>query len=167
MQNIKIVVFSAISLFLGAVLTAIFIQFSAKNMLLLEVKSPYEFEKSVEVVENRIKNKPNWKIVSTIDQNEEIVKGGEKGIGKVKIIKYCNAKFAKQMLSSDDRLKMAVSMPISLAIYEKSNGEVYISMSNGYLMSKLYGGEIEKIIEEVSLDVEDILSFMNFKFSRF
>ena len=42
-----------------------------------------------------------------------------------------------------------------------------ISVNNGALSSKIYGGETEAIIENVSRDVEEILGFMTFKFSRF
>ena len=58
-------------------------------------------------------------------------------------------------------------MPVSIAIYEKNTGECVVSVSNGVLMSKIYGGETEAIIEEVSRDVEEILGFMAFKFTRF
>jgi hypothetical protein len=34
-------------------------------------------------------------------------------------------------------------------------------------MGKLFGGETETLIEEVSLEVEEMLRFMNFKFTVF
>ncbi|HOI84336.1 MAG TPA: DUF302 domain-containing protein, partial [Campylobacterales bacterium] len=139
----------------------------AKQALILEHKSPFDYNKTVETIINRINAKEGWKVISVIDQAEEIRKGGGADVGKVTIVKYCNAKFAGEMLSEDERKKMAVSMPISIAVYEKSTGECVVSVSNGVLMSKIYGGETEDIIEDVSKDVEEILGFMAFKFSRF
>lgn len=167
MNKVLVTLIAVVSLFVGAVVGAFFIQNFSKQALIIEHKSPYDYNKTVETVINRINAKEGWKVISVIDQAEEIRKGGGADVGKVTIIKYCNAKFAGRMLSADDRKKMAVSMPISIAIYEKSSGECVVSVSNGVLMSKIYGGETEKIIEEVSKDVEEILGFMSFKFTRF
>lgn len=167
MNKILVVLVAAVSLFIGAIAGAFFIQSFSKQALILEHKSPYDYNKTVETVINRINAKEGWKVISVIDQAEEIRKGGGAEVGKVTIVKYCNAKFAGRMLGADERKKMAVSMPISIAIYEKSTGECIVSVSNGVLMSKIYGGETEEIIEEVSKDVEEILGFMAFKFTRF
>ncbi len=167
MNKILAALIAFVSLFTGAVVGAFFIQNFAKQALILEHKSPFDYNKTVETIINRINAKEGWKVISVIDQAEEIRKGGGADVGKVTIVKYCNAKFAGEMLSGDERKKMAVSMPISIAVYEKSTGECVVSVSNGVLMSKIYGGETEDIIEDVSKDVEEILGFMAFKFSRF
>jgi len=52
-------------------------------------------------------------------------------------------------------------------VYEKADGQVYVSTANGAVMGKLFGGETENLIEKVSLEVEEMLRFMNFKFSLF
>lgn len=167
MNRVFIALTAAVSLFVGAIVGAFFIQSFAKQAMILEHKSPYDYNKTVETIISRINAKEGWKVISIIDQAAEIKAGGGKDVGKVAIIKYCNSKYAGQMLSDDERKKMAVSMPISIAVYEKSSGECIVSVSNGVLMSKIYGGETESIIENVSREVEDILGFMSFKFTRF
>jgi 2C-methyl-D-erythritol 2,4-cyclodiphosphate synthase len=62
---------------------------------------------------------------------------------------------------------MGNMMPKTFAVYEKSDGQVFISTMNGAIMGKLFGGEIEEIIEEVSLEVEDMMRFINLKFTLF
>jgi len=167
MNKIFIALTAAVSLFIGAVVGAFFIQTGAKQAMILEYKSPYDYNKTLETIISRINSHNGWRVLSVINQAEEIRKGGGADVGKVTIIKYCNAKYAGQMLSSDDRKKMAVSMPISIAVYEKSTGECLVSVSNGVLMSKIYGGKTEEIIENVSKEVEEILGFMAVKFTRF
>ena len=88
-------------------------------------------------------------------------------IGNFKIIKFCHGKFAADMLQADDRKKIGNMMPKSFAIYEKSDGQVYVSTMNGGVIGKLFGGETEKIIEESSLEIEDIMRFINLKFTLF
>jgi hypothetical protein len=71
------------------------------------------------------------------------------------------------MLDTDDRKKIGNMMPKSFAVYEKSDGQVFVSTMNGGIMGKLFGGETEKIIEEVSLEVEDMMRFINLKYTLF
>lgn len=167
MNKIVIVVVATFSFLVGAVFTAGAFSISAPNLLIKEVISPYDFEKSVRVIRDRINAKEPWEVTEIIDQNQEVINKGAKSIGRVKIIKFCHPNFSSEMLSSDDRKFMASMMPLSIAVYEKSNGEVYISMKNGSVMTKLFGGEIESIAEEVSREIEEIMSFMNFKFAVF
>lgn len=167
MNKLFVSVLVFVAFFLGVVASSFMIGNMGKNMMILEHKSPYDYSKTVETITNRINAKSGWKVISVINQGEEIKNGGGADCGKITIIKYCSSKFAGEMLSYDDRKKMAVAMPISIAVYEKSTGECMVSVNNGYLTSKLYGGEVEKIIELVSYDVEEILSFMSFKFTRF
>lgn len=163
----KLIIFASLIIggFIGIVFTTIVINLSAGNMILKEIKSPYDFEKTVEVLTDRINSQPGWHVVAVIDQKEEIQKYGGKPIGKYNIVQYCNGKYSGEMLSNDDRKKVGTMMPKTFAVYEKSDGQVYLSTANGMVMGKLFGGETEEIIERVSLEVENILRFVNFKFS--
>jgi len=149
-------------LFSGAALSL-----SAGNMMLKEIKSPFDFEKTISVLTERINAQPGWHVAKVIDQNEEVTNHGGKPIGKFSIVQYCNGKSSSKMLSADDRKKIGAMMPKAFAVYEKSDGQVYLATSNGMVMGKLFGGETESLIEGVSLEVEQMLRFMNFKFSIF
>jgi uncharacterized protein (DUF302 family) len=161
------IVFTVFGLLAGIIFTGIVINLSAGRMMIKEMKSPYDFEKTVETIVNRINSAPEWHVVAVIDQNKEVQAHGGKAIGKYNIIQYCSGKSSSEMLSSDDRKMIGAMLPKNLAVYEKTDGQVYIATSNGAVMGKLFGGETESIIERVSLEVEGILSFMNFKFSLF
>ncbi|NJO68617.1 MAG: DUF302 domain-containing protein [Bacteroidetes bacterium] len=161
------IVFLVFGLLAGIVFTGIAINLSAGKMILKEMKSPYDFEKTVETITNRINMQPGWHVVTVIDQNKEVQANGGKAIGKYNIIQYCNGNSSAVMLSSDDRKPIGAMMPKAFAVYEKSDGQVYVATSNGAVMGKLFGGETETLIEKVSLEVEEMLRFMNFKFSLF
>ena len=157
---------------LGAVLTLFIVpllfKMSAENMLFKQIKSPYSFEKTVNILTNRISHQPGWHVVTVINQEEEIKKYGGVDVGKVAIIKFCNAKYAGEMLSDDDTKFMAVKMPLSIAVYENSKGEVFISLMNGYLLTRMLSGTKEaKIMEKVVKDIENILAFVHFRYSLF
>jgi uncharacterized protein (DUF302 family) len=153
--------------FAGVLITAIALNLSVGNMFIKEIKSPYDYEKTVAVLTERINAQPGWHVVQVINQQSELAKYGGKPIGKYSIVQYCNAKYSSMMLGADDRLKTGTMMPKTFSVYEKSNGQVYLATANGMIMGKLFGGETESIIEQVSLEVENILRFVNFKFSIF
>ncbi len=161
------IVFAIFGALAGIIFTAVTLNLSAGRMMIKEIKSPYDYEKTIETIVNRVNSMEEWHIVTVYDMNKEVIENGGKPIGKYSIIKYCSGKYASEMLSADDRKPMGAMMPKAFAVYEKSDGQVYLATSNGAVMGKLFGGETEKLIEKVSLEVEDMLRFMNFKFSIF
>ncbi len=159
------VAFSIFGVLAGIIFSGITINLSAGRMMVKEMKSPYDYEKTVETIVNRVNSMEEWHIVTVYDMNKEVTEHGGKPIGKYSIIKYCSGKYASEMLMSDDRKPMGAMMPKAFAVYEKSDGQVYLATSNGAVMGKLFGGDTETLIEKVSLEVEEMLRFMNFKFS--
>jgi len=151
----------------GVIFSGVVISISSGEMMVKEMRSPYDFEKTVSVMSDRINAKEGWHVTGVIDQNEEVTLNGGYDIGNFKIIKYCSGKYSADMLSADERKKIGNMMPKTFAVYEKSDGQVYVSTMNGAVMGKMFGGEIERIIEEVSLEVEDMMRFINLKFTLF
>jgi len=168
MKNKIIVTVSIIfGIIIGIVFSGIVISISSGKMMVKEMKSPYDFDKTVEVMAAQINGKPGWHVTDIIDQNKEVSENGGSPIGNYKIIKYCHGGYSSQVLIEDDLKQMGNMMPKTFAVYEKTNGQVFISTMNGAVMGKIFGGEFEKIIEEVSLEVEDMMRFINLKYTLF
>ncbi|MBN2755342.1 MAG: DUF302 domain-containing protein [Candidatus Goldbacteria bacterium] len=167
MKKTAVLVIFVFGLVIGLLAAALMLNLSAEGIMLKEIISPYDFEKTVKVLSDRINNAENWHVTGVIDQSAEVEGHGGKNIGKLKIIQYCSGKYAYEMLSADERKKMSVMMPKSFAVYEKSGGRVYIALMNGAFMGKMFKGPAFQIIEDVSLEVERIMSFTNFKYSLF
>jgi uncharacterized protein (DUF302 family) len=141
---------------------------AAPTMFFKEIKSNYDFDKTVNVIKNRINNQSGWHVTTVIDQEKEILENGGVDVGKVKIIKFCNARLSGQMLENDSSKYMSVKMPLSISVYEKSDGEVMIGMMNGYIMARLFAGTPEgDIMENVVRDIESAMSFLHFRFTLF
>jgi uncharacterized protein (DUF302 family) len=151
----------------GVIFTGIAINQSAGRMMLKEMKSPYDHQKTVDTIVSRVQAAPGWHVVKVYDMNKEILENGGEAVGKYAVIQYCSGKYAGRMLAADGRKRIGAMMPKNFAVYEKADGQVYVTSANGAVMGKLFGGETEGIIEEVSLEVEGMLRFMNFKFSLF
>jgi len=151
----------------GLFFSGIFMNISAERVFFKEIVSPFDFDKTVDVLTKRINAADGWNVTAVIDQQQTVLKNGGGDIGKLKIIQYCSGKYAHQMLKDDQRKKIAVMMPKSFAVYEKSDGRVYIALMNGAFMAKVLRGDAYGILENVSLEVEGMLSFIGFKYSLF
>lgn len=161
-----------IGIILGMVLslfvTGIAFKVAAPSMFFKEVTSTYDFDKTVELIGARINKQEGWHVTGIIDQQQEILENGGADVGKVKIIKFCNAKYSAEMLSADSSKYMSVKMPLSISVYEKEDGRVSIGLANGYLMARMFSGSREALVmEKVIKDMEEIMSFLHFRFSIF
>jgi uncharacterized protein (DUF302 family) len=127
-----------VSLFMGFLAGIIFagiaLSISSDNMIIKEFKSPHDFEKTVKILTEQINASKGWHVTGIIDQNKEVTENGGFPIGNYKIIKYCSGKYSAEMLKTDDRKKIGNMMPKTFAVYEKSNGQVFVSTMNGAVM---------------------------------
>ncbi len=168
MSKISVLVGIVLGIVFSAFVFGIAFKIAAPTIFFKEVKSTYAFDKTVDIIKNRINAKDGWHVTTIIDQQQEIVENGGVDVGKVKIIKFCNAKLSGEMLSADRSKFMANKMPLSISVYEKSDGRVIIGLSNGYVMARLFSQTREgEIMEKVVKDMEDILGFMHFRFTIF
>ncbi|MCD4667189.1 MAG: DUF302 domain-containing protein [Sulfurimonas sp.] len=141
---------------------------AAPTMFFKEITSTYDFDKTVELIESRINKQDGWHVTTIIDQQQEVLEDGGEDVGKVKIIKFCNGKLSGEMLMADESKFMAAKMPLSISVYETSNGQVVIGLMNGYVMARLFSGTREgEIMQEVVRDMEEILGFTHFRFTIF
>ena len=167
MNKISATILLVFGFVLGVVFAGVAINIAAPQMLIKEVHSPYDFAKTVRVIRERIEASEHWHVVTVYDENAECVEHGGEPIGRMSIIKYCSGHYASKMLQADERKHLGAMMPKGIAVYENSRGEVLIAMSNGAVMGELFGGQVGRIIEEVSREVEQIMGFMHFKFTIF
>jgi len=169
MSNKKgILIGMILGLVLSLFVTGLAFKIAASTMFFKEVSVPYAFDKTVRMLQIRINKQEGWHVTDVIDQQKEVLDNGGEDVGKVKIIKFCNGKLSGIMLNNDGSKFMAAKMPLSIAVYEKSDGRVTIGLMNGYIMARLFSGSREgEIMEEVVKDMEEILGFLHFRFTIF
>ena len=152
----------------GVYLAGFFMKEASTNMLFKEIPVNYSFDKTVNLLVNRINSQKGWHVTNIVNQEAVIKKYTNKDVGKVKIIKFCNPEYAYEMLKNDGDKVMAVKMPLSIAVYEKSDGKVVIGLMNGYLLTRMMSGTYKaKIMEKVVKDIESILGFVHFRYTIF
>jgi len=157
--KIAVVVGLIIGLVIGLLATGIAINLSGESILFQEIQSPYDYEKTVRIMRDTITKMDGWHIIKVFDYNKEVQAGGGKPIGNYTIIEFCNSKIAAVMLQADNRKKVGAMLPKRFAIYEKSDGKVYVGAGNGPVMLHLFKNETREIAEKVSLEVQSMLLF--------
>ena len=129
------------------------------EMMIHENQSPYDFDKTVEVITANAKAE-GWMIPKIYDFQKSLLKYNQPDPGKVKALKICHPEFASKLLSQDDSKFVAAMMPCSIAVYEKSDGKVYVSSMNMGLMSKMFSGVVGDTLAKVARVESKILSFL-------
>jgi len=168
MSKLSLLVGLVLGLVLSVFVMGIAFKVAAPTMFFKEVTSTFDFDKTVALLQQRINKQDGWHVTGVINQQQEILDNGGNDVGKVKIIKFCNGIYSAKMLSNDSSKFMATKMPLSISIYEKSDGKVVIGLMNGYLMARLFSGTYQgDIMEKVIKDMEEILNFLHFRNSIF
>lgn len=129
------------------------------EMMVHENESPYDFDKTVELIQANAKAQ-GWVVPKVYDFQQSLIKNKQPDPGKVKIIKVCHPDYAGALLLEDDSKFVAAMMPCSIAVYEKSDGKVYVSTMNMGLMSKMFTGVIGDTLAKVARDDAKTLEFL-------
>jgi uncharacterized protein (DUF302 family) len=74
------------------------------------------------------------------------------------VLSLCKPKYAGEILSDDERKRVLAMMPCRIGVYESDRGDVFITQMNTGLMSKMFGGVVEKVMAEVSAEEHQMLN---------
>lgn len=140
----------------GIILTALLAYKSAPGMMLKEAESKYNFERSVEIFEQTALEM-GWKI-PTVHDMQETMKNFGKDVAQMKVFELCHPEHAYEILSRDKERIVSNMMPCRVSIYEKSDGNTYISWMNTSMMGNMMGGVIADVMGVASAESEKMIS---------
>lgn len=132
---------------------------SAGDMI-IEKPSPLGFD---ETIEKLIANGKDlgWKLPKKWkkDFQKNLLRVTDVDVGRNLVIEMCEPYAAAELLVHDQYKKFLSMMPCSVAVYEKSDGKVYLSMMNIQMMGQMYQGqkEIEKLVNELGPQMDQML----------
>ena len=152
------------SLLKGVILIAAVIFISAcsmKSMMLEERVSPYDLDKTIEVIQGNAED-IGWVVSGVKDMNKAITKHGGPDLGgQVRIIELCNAQYAGKILSDENARYSALLMPCSIAVYTKDDGKTYVSSMKAGRMGGMMGGVVAEVMADVDVDQKKMLEFLD------
>lgn len=144
----------------GMVITAVAGWTLMPGMMLVEHKSKYStVEETCQQLHIAV-SKSGWRLPYIRDLNKAMRKQGIHMDRDVKIVELCKGDYAKEILTTNP--EVSTFMPCAWGVYEKDDGNVYISAVNMKLMGKMFGGNIErvmggKVVKDEEKMLEDII----------
>ena len=133
---------------------------SMKSMMVEERVSPYGIDETVAKIQANAKA-IGWVAPDVRDMKKSILKNGGKDIGgEVRIVELCNAAHAGKILSQDDGRYSSLLMPCAIAVYNKSDGKVYVSNMKAGKMGGMMGGVVAEVMADVDVDQKRMLEFL-------
>jgi uncharacterized protein (DUF302 family) len=137
----------------GAVATAGLHQ--VPNLMFNESQSRYGFDRTVAELTTAA-NQAGWKIPSVHDLQKPA-----KTPRPIKVLELCQQDHAHNILEraeKTDTTKLSAMMPCRISVYQKPDGQVYVSRLNGSLLSRFMPKEVGSVMRTAALENEAILS---------
>jgi uncharacterized protein (DUF302 family) len=128
------------------------------NQLFFETKSKYGFDETVQKL-SEIVSGSGWKLIHVHDLQETMRKNG-RDVLPVKVIEICKPDYAYRLLSEDDQRVYSNMMPCRVSVYEKEDGQTYLSRMNSALMASQIGGAVQEVMSGAFADAEQFILMM-------
>jgi uncharacterized protein (DUF302 family) len=129
---------------------------SAQDSPFIESRSKLSFDETIETIKNTAE-KDGWKVLIVHNLQESLRKNGQ-DVLPVSVIEVCKPEYSGIILKNDDHRGLSVFMPCRISVYEKGNGEVFISrLSTGTFESTSIDKKAAEVMNEASNGVEKIL----------
>ncbi|MBN2593209.1 MAG: DUF302 domain-containing protein [Sedimentisphaerales bacterium] len=143
-SNWKIWVAGVVGFITGFVLCGIIVFTTISSLMIVTRESKLGFDETVAALEERIPEH-GWVISGDqpIDMNKSMAKHGVIFKPRVKLVKLCNAEYAKDVLATDRHV--STMMPCTFSVWE-DDGKIYLSKMNMALMAKMLGGNVAKVM---------------------
>ncbi len=148
--------FGAIGLVAGILITLFITYKAAPGMMLKEAQSKYDFEQSVDVFQQTALDM-GWSIPTVHDLKETMNKFGY-DVRNVKVFELCHPEHAILILEQDQERVVSSMMPCRVSIYEKSDGNTYVSWMNTSLMGNMMGGIVADVMGVASAESEAMIA---------
>lgn len=147
-----------LSFIVGAIAASLIGFMLLPGLMINETLSPLPFEETLEKIESNAKE-IGWKVPKSwkVNFQANFMKLLKVDIGPTKLLKMCEPQAAVDILKHDRYKKLAVMMPCTVAVYQKSDGKVYIGTMNMGLLGYMFGGEVNKAIQRIAPEMDQMI----------
>ena len=125
------------------------------NQLIIEKVSPYDFEKTVELLTVAAETR-NWMIPAVHDLQQSLAKSG-KTVRSVKVIEVCKPQYSGKILEKNDERIISVMMPCRISVYLKEDDKTYIALLNGAGLAAALPENIREVMVAASEEVNELV----------
>jgi len=115
------------------------------KMMLIDIESSLNFEETVEAIQSGAK-KIGWNVPHLYNMKQSFEKAGHQNVEKMQVVSLGHAKYAYEIVKHDKDKNILSFMPYRVGIYEDRDGKVHFCGANMGLLSKMFGGNIDKVM---------------------
>jgi uncharacterized protein (DUF302 family) len=87
-----------------------------------------------------------WIVQSIVELEKSILKNGGGTVRPVRLVNLCQAQHAAEIMRDDTARRVSVLMPCTIAVYEKSDGRIWVAAMNPGLIAPLFGGVVARVM---------------------
>jgi len=141
-------------LILGIILTFLILWRIMPKLMITTQKSKLDYESTLEELQQAAK-KAGWNVPHVYDMKKSFEKAGATDVERMHVISMGNGKHAYAIVKNDEDKNILAMMPFRLGVYEDKKGGVYFSGANMGTMSKLFGGNVDKVMGASAKELEE------------
>ncbi|MFZ0791149.1 MAG: DUF302 domain-containing protein, partial [Chromatiaceae bacterium] len=123
----------------GMLLMGAIVWLTMPSLMLIEHKSPRDYQATISALQAAIASKQDWKVPAVSDFQQTITESGHGPIDRVGSVALCNPRYASRILADAKDRKVTAFMPLGIGVYEDKTGDVYVSQLNVGLMGMMFG----------------------------
>ncbi|MDX1807910.1 MAG: DUF302 domain-containing protein [Sulfurospirillaceae bacterium] len=141
----------------GFVISAIVIWKIMPKIMIINKQSKLNFEDTVEEIQKLAKGM-GWSVPYVYNMKQSFEKAGNENVAKMHVISLGNAGHAYGIVKHDKDKNILSFMPYRAGVYEDKNGKVFYCGANMGVLSKIFGGNVEKIMGASAKELETAFS---------
>jgi uncharacterized protein (DUF302 family) len=134
-----------LGLVLGALAVAGGVLWKGSSLAVNEVESPSTVDETVARL-TKAAEAEGWKVLGVRKLHESIKQGTGLDVRPVHVVELCHPAHAGKILKEDAARPVSVFMPCSIAVYEKTDGKVYVASTNATLLGRVFGGVVAEVM---------------------
>lgn len=142
----------------GMLLMGAIVWFTMPTLMVIQHKSPRDYEATVAALQQAIAAKQDWKVPAISDFQKTINEAGHGPIDKVGSVALCNPRYASRILADPNNRKVTAFMPLAIGVYEDGRGQVYVSQLDVGLMGMMFGGTIAEVMGRAGQDLSAVIA---------
>ena len=155
-MNNKLLLGGIIGFIVGVLVIGVIGFVMAPSVMITEDVSPLGYEETVQAIQDATIEQ-GWKVPAVHSIDKAVIAAGI-DVLPVSVIELCHPEHAGKILVDDESKVVTSMMPCRLSVYETSDGDVIISRMNTGLVSKMFGGNVARVMAAATNDTEQILA---------
>ena len=146
-------------LIVGVILTAIAVFVFMPKLMVPVHESKLSVDETVATLEKSALDK-GWLVPKVYNIQKTLAKNGHEDMSELQILSICQPDHAYNILTFNDKDKLVSGiMPCRIAVYKgQEDGKTYIAEMNMGLMSKMFGGNIAKVMAVVAAEEKEMVA---------